>query len=128
MTVTLPGGDTQMLNARYAFDSRLRPGDILQRRRCNYLKQHFLGWEVETANPVFDPQVVTLFDLRTPQREGITFFYTLPFSCTRALVEYTLFPLTYCQMKATSPPCALTSRIWGRATTASWKPSAASSR
>jgi lycopene beta-cyclase len=32
-----------------------------------------------------------MFDLRTPQREGVTFFYHLPFSERRALVEYTLF-------------------------------------
>jgi lycopene beta-cyclase len=64
---------------------------VVPQPRRNYLKQHFLGWEVETANPVFDPATVTMFDLRTPQRGGITFFYVLPFSPTNALVEYTLF-------------------------------------
>ncbi|MBN2387210.1 MAG: hypothetical protein JXB85_09325 [Anaerolineales bacterium] len=86
--VLVDGGE---FRAAWAFDSRIRPSDVVPRPPYNYLKQHFLGWEVETANPVFDPQVVTLFDLRTPQRGGITFFYVLPFSPRRALVEYTLF-------------------------------------
>ena len=78
--------------AQWAFDSRIRPSDVLpDPRRYNYLKQHFRGWEIEAATPVFDPQTVTLFDLRTSQRGGVTFFYILPFSPTNALVEYTLF-------------------------------------
>lgn len=89
LTITLPGGGTEIIAARYAFDSR--PVNLIRQSQYNYLEQHFLGWEVETANPVFDPATVTLFDLRTPQRGGITFFYILPFSRTRALVEYTLF-------------------------------------
>ena len=78
--------------AKWAFDSRIRPSDVLpDPSRYNYLKQHFRGWEIQTTQPVFDPQTVTLFDLRTPQRGGVTFFYILPFSPTNALVEYTLF-------------------------------------
>jgi lycopene beta-cyclase len=78
--------------ANWAFDSRIRPSDVIQDPpHHNYLKQHFTGWEVESATPVFDPQTVTMFDLRTPQRGGVTFFYILPFSPTNALVEYTLF-------------------------------------
>ena len=53
--------------------------------------QHFLGWEVETAAPRFDPTTVTLFDFRTPQKNEMRFMYLLPFSPTRALVEFTLF-------------------------------------
>jgi lycopene beta-cyclase len=78
-------------SAAWAFDSRIRPEDMLPDPRFNSLKQHFTGWEVETVAPVFDPQTATLFDLRTPQRGGVTFFYILPFSPQHALVEYTLF-------------------------------------
>jgi lycopene beta-cyclase len=85
------GGQRELFQARYAFESRIRPQDVIQKPAYNYLKQHFLGWEVETTHPVFDPQTVTLFDLRTPQLGGITFYYVLPFSPTNALVEYTLF-------------------------------------
>ncbi len=83
-------GDSYL--AEWVFDSRMRPADLAGNpRRYNYLKQHFTGWVIETDMPVFDPQTVTMFDLRTPQLGGVTFFYTLPFSQTRALVEYTLF-------------------------------------
>ena len=84
--------DGQSAQAEWVFDSRIRPGDVVQNtRRYNYLKQHFTGWVIETDASSFDPQTVTMFDLRTPQRGGVTFFYILPFSETRALVEYTLF-------------------------------------
>jgi len=78
--------------AAWAFDSRMRPMDLLpDPRHYTYLFQHFTGWEVETQSAVFDPRTVTLFDLRTPQVGGVTFFYVLPTSERRALVEYTLF-------------------------------------
>ena len=83
--------DRREFTATWAFDSRIRPQDMQISPRFNSLKQHFTGWEVETAASVFDPHTATLFDLRTPQRGGVTFFYILPFSPQRALVEYTLF-------------------------------------
>lgn len=56
------------------------------------LWQAFLGWEVETAEPVFDPRVATLMDYRTPQvAGGVQFVYVLPYSETHALVEHTTF-------------------------------------
>jgi len=86
----LVGGEIR--EASWAFDSRLNMGEMLPgSQRYTTLLQHFTGWEVETQAPAFDPQTVTLFDLRTPQREGVTFFYVLPLSEHRALVEYTLF-------------------------------------
>ena len=81
----------QEFESAWVFDSRIRPADVVPSPRYNYLLQHFTGWEIETEVPAFDPTTVTLFDLRTPQRGGITFFYLLPFSQHRALVEYTLF-------------------------------------
>ncbi len=78
--------------AEWAFDSRILPGEMsVDPRRYHSLKQHFTGWTIEAERDVFDPSTVTLFDLRTSQRGGVTFFYTLPFSPRRALVEYTLF-------------------------------------
>lgn len=55
------------------------------------LLQHFKGWVVETEQPVFDPALATFMDFRTDQAAGTTFVYVMPFSPTRALVEYTLF-------------------------------------
>lgn len=78
--------------ARYAFDSTFKPSDYFKGPSGHhYLKQHFKGWEIETPTDCFDPHTVTMFDFRTPQKGAMRFFYILPFSRRRALVEYTLF-------------------------------------
>ncbi len=56
-----------------------------------YLLQHFKGYVIETAQPVFNPLEATLMDFRVSQKNGTTFIYVLPVSANRALVEYTLF-------------------------------------
>ena len=53
--------------------------------------QHFIGFEVRTETPVFDPETVILMDFRVDQSQGMHFIYLLPFSSTEALVESTLF-------------------------------------
>jgi lycopene beta-cyclase len=53
------------------------------------LSQRFLGWEVELERPGLDPHTATLMDFRAPEADALTFFYELPFSETRALVEHT---------------------------------------
>nr|WP_281373066.1 lycopene cyclase family protein [Kineococcus aurantiacus] len=56
------------------------------------LRQHFLGYRLRTARPVFDVRTATLMDFRTPQPAGgVAFGYVLPTSPTEALVEYTEF-------------------------------------
>ncbi|MEM6570306.1 MAG: lycopene cyclase family protein [Planctomycetota bacterium] len=61
------------------------------RRVSSGLLQHFRGWEVTTAAPVFDPETVTLMDFDVVQDDGaVHFLYVLPFSPTRALVESTV--------------------------------------
>ncbi|WP_165963439.1 lycopene cyclase family protein [Hymenobacter radiodurans] len=76
--------------ARYAFDSR--PPSIDKRPdKHRYLLQHFVGWEVETDQDVFDPETVEFMDFRGPQYQEPRFMYVLPFSRRRALIEYTLF-------------------------------------
>lgn len=78
--------------ARFAFDSIFTIKDVTTGPKgYHYLKQHFKGWEIETTEDVFDPRVVTMFDFRTPQKGAMRFFYVLPFTKRRALVEYTLF-------------------------------------
>jgi len=91
-TVTVAGTAYQ---AGYVFDSIIKPADFTpDPTRYHSLKQHFLGWEIETDQPVFDPETPTLFDFRTPQNGAMRFMYILPESSTRALVEYTLFSPT----------------------------------
>lgn len=55
------------------------------------LQQHFIGWEVKTEIPVFDPETVVFMDFDLPQKNNTRFMYVLPFSKHEALVEYTLF-------------------------------------
>ncbi|MCL3998270.1 lycopene cyclase family protein [Streptomyces lavenduligriseus] len=84
-------GRTRMLSARWVFDSR--PLGSLPAARTTLL-QHFHGWFVRTARPVFDPSAVELMDFRTPQpAHGLSFGYVLPTGPYEALVEYTEFSL-----------------------------------
>ena len=53
------------------------------------LWQHFCGVEIETPNDFFDDEIFNLMDFDCDQRESVHFFYTLPFSKTKALVETT---------------------------------------
>jgi lycopene beta-cyclase len=55
------------------------------------LKQHFLGLEVRSHRPVFDPGAMTLMDFRVQQKGATAFMYVLPFTETHAMIEYTLF-------------------------------------
>jgi lycopene beta-cyclase len=84
--------DGRTVSGRWVFDSLFRPSEFKpDLTRYHHLKLHFKGWEIETPGPAFNPQAATLLDLRTPQRGATRFFYVLPFSQRRALVEYTLF-------------------------------------
>ncbi len=58
------------------------------------LWQHFYGEFIETKTPCFNPQQATWMDFNVPQQNGATFMYILPFSETKALVEYTVFSST----------------------------------
>ncbi len=96
ITDTLQGAqvdiDGELFSADFVFDSILKPADINpQPLKYHYLKQHFVGWVIETPEPSFDPQTPILFDFRTPQDGAMRFMYILPFSPNLALVEYTLF-------------------------------------
>ena len=53
--------------------------------------QHFLGLEIKTKQPVFDPEIAILMDFRVDQSKGMHFVYLLPYSETEALVESTIF-------------------------------------
>ncbi len=53
------------------------------------LWQHFCGVEVETEKDFFDDQIFNLMDFACDQRNRVHFFYTLPFTKKKALVETT---------------------------------------
>jgi len=53
------------------------------------LWQHFCGVEIRTKNDFFDEEIFNLMDFDCEQRESVHFFYTLPYSKNKALVETT---------------------------------------
>ena len=53
------------------------------------LWQHFQGIEIETSNNIFDEEIINLMDFNCDQRNDVHFFYTLPFSKNKALIETT---------------------------------------
>jgi len=53
------------------------------------LWQHFCGVEIETESDFFDDSIYNLMDFDCEQRESVHFFYTLPYSKNKALVETT---------------------------------------
>ena len=53
------------------------------------LWQHFCGVEIETKKNFFDEEIFNLMDFDCEQRESVHFFYTLPYSKNKALVETT---------------------------------------
>jgi lycopene beta-cyclase len=53
------------------------------------LWQHFQGIEIETNKDIFDDQILNLMDFNCEQRDAVHFFYTLPFSKNKALIETT---------------------------------------
>ncbi len=53
------------------------------------LWQHFCGVEIETESDFFDDSIFNLMDFDCEQRESVHFFYTLPYSKNKALVETT---------------------------------------
>ena len=81
-TVTTTAG---RLSAETIFDSRpTSPPNGM-------MIQSFIGHEVQTANPVFDPDCAVLMDFRCDQSRGIHFIYVLPYSDRQALIESTMF-------------------------------------
>ena len=53
------------------------------------LWQHFQGIEIETPRNIFDEEIINLMDFNCDQRKDVHFFYTLPFSKNKALIETT---------------------------------------
>lgn len=83
--------DQGNFKAPYIFQSALKPPGLSTAKSDISLSQHFLGWEIETDNNLFDPDKAIFMDFDIPQLNGLSFFYTLPFTENKALIEYTLF-------------------------------------
>jgi len=55
----------------------------------NNFWQHFCGVEIETKKNFFDEKIINLMDFDCEQRSSVHFFYTLPYSKNKALIETT---------------------------------------
>tara|TARA_B100000780_G_scaffold130130_1_gene91219 strand:- start:2183 stop:3253 length:1071 start_codon:yes stop_codon:yes gene_type:complete len=53
------------------------------------LWQHFQGVEIETDKDIFDDEIINLMDFNCEQKNAVHFFYTLPLTKNKALVETT---------------------------------------
>jgi len=53
------------------------------------LWQHFHGIEIETQENFFNEKIVNLMDFNCDQRNNVHFFYVLPFSKKKAMIETT---------------------------------------
>ncbi len=84
--------DKNTYHAAYIFNSALRPK--IDEKSCNYILQHFKGWEIETAQDTFDTEVATFMDFDINQNGEARFFYVLPTSKRKALVEIAIFSNT----------------------------------
>ena len=60
----------------------------LQDNKSN-LWQHFHGIEIETDKDFFDDNILDLMDFDCDQRNNVHFFYVLPFSKNKAMIETT---------------------------------------
>ena len=69
-----------------------------QQDRYPVLQQHFVGWYIQTEDPIFEPGVATFMDFSVPQDGNTRFMYVLPTSPQSGLVEYTLFSKDLLQM------------------------------
>lgn len=82
----------QVVYGEYLFDSLFRP-ELFSPYHADYhyIQQHFKGYVIRTPKPFFDDSAITMFDFRTEQKDGVYFFYVLPYASDLALVEYTGF-------------------------------------
>lgn len=79
-------------SAGYVFSSLFHEPEILiKARESIYLRQHFKGWIIKANQEVFNPEVITMFDFRTPQLGQMRFMYLVPHASRLGLVEFTLF-------------------------------------
>ena len=86
-TVKTDKGD--FMASEMVFDSSFR--SKYNNPKHHNMLQHFKGWVIDTDKPVFKVNEPTLFDFRIEQKDELRFVYVLPYSETKALIEFTIF-------------------------------------
>lgn len=90
----------QIFTADYVLNSIVSRHNQAQEEGDYFLYQHFMGWWIESESADFKVDTATLMDFRTPQLDDARFFYVLPVSPKRALVEFTVFSQQLLEDKA----------------------------
>ncbi len=78
----------QEYEAEFVFKSYY---DKIDFSKDHFVWQHFKGLIIETEDATFDPDTATFMDFRVDQEDETRFFYVLPFSEKKALVEIAIF-------------------------------------
>ena len=73
------------------FNSCVDIDEIKSKTSYPFLLQHFLGWTIETEESVFNEKKATIMDFSIDQKDETRFFYVLPLSDKKALIEFTVF-------------------------------------
>lgn len=84
-------GVSKRYSAHHIFDSRIPKDYYSKNSKHTIIHQHFKGWVIETQEPSFQTDAFTMMDYRYQYKNTTSFMYLLPFSETKALVEYTFF-------------------------------------
>ncbi len=74
------------INTNNSFIFNSVPEQIMDKSK---LWQHFQGVEIEVERDIFDDEIINLMDFNCDQKDNVHFFYTLPFTKNRALIETT---------------------------------------
>lgn len=75
----------------HAFDSRI-PNDYFSKQsKHTLIHQHFKGMVIESEEVCFQAESFTMMDYRYQYKASTSFIYVLPFSGSKALVEFTFF-------------------------------------
>jgi len=77
--------------ANNVFNSCLDINEIKSKTSYPFLLQHFLGWTIETRESIFNEKKATIMDFSIDQKDETRFFYVLPLSDKKALIEFTVF-------------------------------------
>ena len=77
--------------ANNVFNSCVDVDEIKSKTSYPFLLQHFLGWTIETSESFFNEKKATIMDFSIDQKDDTRFFYVLPLSEKKALIEFTVF-------------------------------------
>lgn len=89
--VNIKDGDLQMLsmaNGSTLHSTWIMDARPLVKPQAGSLCQHFVGWEIQTPHDCFDEHTIELMDFQVA-KNGLHFFYVLPYGPRQALVEST---------------------------------------